>query len=96
MNSDRQRVLFEPLHEFGGNSSRRVEMRQTVTHQRHGNRRQAQETPFHRCGDGTGIDNIVAEICAVVDSGNDKIRFFLEKSRQAQGGRNPMVYRLPR
>jgi hypothetical protein len=52
--------------------------------QRHGNRRQAEETPFHGRGDGAGIDHVVAHVGEVVDAGDDDVRLLRHQAGQRQ------------
>src|SRR5690606_35905326 len=54
-------------------------------------RRQAEETPLHRRGDGARIDDVVAQVGGVVDAGDDDVRLHLEHAGDgdvdAVGGR---------
>ena len=53
-----------------------------MTYERHRDRRQAQEAPFHRRGDGTRIDHVVAQVGAVIDARHHEVRLIVEESRQ--------------
>ena len=42
--------------------------------ERHRDRRQAQESPLHRCRNRSRVNNIVAQVGTVIDAGDHEVR----------------------
>ena len=82
----RQRIDEQPLHEHerGLRGGLVVHGLMVVAGQRHGDRRQAEEAPFHRRRDRAGIDDIVAEVRRVVDAGHHDVGLEVEQSGQRE------------
>lgn len=56
------------------------EMAGSLPDQGYGYRRQPEATPFHGRRDGAGIEDIVTEICAVIDPGHHHVRVGVEQT----------------
>ena len=74
-----QRIVFHPAYALPDQCHRGTEILPIAENQRDRERRQAQESAFHGGRDRSGIKDIIAEICAVVDSRNDHIRLVREE-----------------
>jgi hypothetical protein len=76
----RQRIgkiaLDDAAHEVGGGA----EVAAVGEHERHGDRRDAEETALHRGRHGAGVQHVVAEVRAVIDPGDQHVGRLLEQT----------------